>query len=53
MKATKLDGTDKIIQLLECCDHWDDRRPSVRSLAVREENTMVASDLAQHEAGQG
>ena len=53
VKATKL---DKIIQLLECCDEQLRKdltrdaggtltgmtRPSVRSLAVREENTMVA-----------
>ena len=60
VKATKLDGTDKIIQLLECCDEQlrkdltrnaggtltekteDEVFVAMRSLAVREENTMVA-----------
>ena len=60
VKATRLDGTDKIIQLLECCD--DQLRKdltrnasgtltgmaeaevlkAMKSLAVREENSMVA-----------
>ena len=60
VKATKIDGTDKIIQLLECCDEQlrkdltrtaggtltgmteDVVFTAMRSLAVREENTMVA-----------
>ena len=60
VKATKLTGTDKVIQLLECCDEQlrkDLTRTAggtltgkaegeviaaIRSLAVREENAMVA-----------
>ena len=60
VKATKLTGTDRIVQLLECCDEQlrrdltrtaggtltgkteDEVLAAIRSLAVREENAMVA-----------
>jgi len=60
VKATKLNGTDKIIQLLECCDEQlrkdltrnargtltektkEEVFIAMRSLAVQEENTIVA-----------
>ena len=60
VKATKLLGTDKIIQLLECCDDQlrkdltrnaggtltgkteDEVLAAIKTLAVREENVMVA-----------
>ena len=59
-KATKLDGTEKVIQLLECCDEQlrkdltrnaggtltgmteDQVFKAIKTLAIREENTMVA-----------
>ena len=61
VKATKLEGTDKVIQLLECCDEQlrkdltrnaggsltgmteDQVLKAMKTLAIREENTMVAS----------
>ena len=57
VKATRLAGTDRIIQLLECCDDQlltrntrgtltemteDEVFTAMKRLAVREENTMVA-----------
>ena len=60
VKATKLEGTDKVIQLLECCDKQprkdltrnaggsltgmteDQVLKAMKTLAIREENTMVA-----------
>ena len=60
MRATKLSGTDRVIQLLECCDEqlWkdltrniegtltgkteDEVLAAIKTLAVREENVMVA-----------
>ena len=60
VKATKLSGTDKVIQLLECCDEQlrkdltrnaggtltgkteDEVLAAIKTLAVREENVMVA-----------
>ena len=60
VKATRLNGTDKIIQLLECCDDQlrrdltrnaggtltgmaeEEVLKAMKSLAVREENAMVA-----------
>ena len=60
VKATKLEGTDKVIQLLECCDEQlrkdltrnaggsltgmteDQVLKAMKTLAIREENTMVA-----------
>ncbi len=60
VKATKLEGTDKVIQLLECCDEQlrkdltrnaggslagmteDEVFEAIKTLAIREENTMVA-----------
>ena len=66
VRATKLTGTDKVIQLLECCDDQlrkdltrtangtlaekteDEVLTAMRSLAVREENTMVARVTLQN-----
>ena len=60
VKATKLEGTDRVIQLLECCNEQlrndltrngggtfaemteDQVLTAIKSLAIREENTMVA-----------
>ena len=60
VKATKLEGTNKVIQLLECCDEQlckdltrnargsltgmteDQALKAMKTLAIREENTMVA-----------
>ena len=60
MRATKLSGTDKVIQLLECYDEQlqkdltrnaggtltgkteDEVLAAIKTLAVREENVMVA-----------
>ena len=60
VKATKLEGTDRVIQLLECCDEQlckdltrkaggtltgmteDQVLKAMKTLAIREENTMVA-----------
>ena len=60
VKATKLEGTDRVIQLLECCDEQlrkdltrnaggtltemteDQVLRAIKTLAIREENTMVA-----------
>ena len=61
VKATKLEGTDRVIQLLECCDEQlrkdltrtdaggtltrmaeDQVFKAMKTLAIREENTMVA-----------
>ena len=60
VKATKLEGTDRVIQLLECCDDQlrkdltrnaggtltemteDEVLKAMKTLAIREENTMVA-----------
>ena len=60
VRATRLSGTDKVIQLLECCDEQlqkdltrntggtltgkteDEVLAAIKTLAVREENVMVA-----------
>ena len=60
VKATKLEGTDRVIQLLECCDDQlrkdlttnaggsltgmteEQVLQAIKTLAIREENTMVA-----------
>ena len=60
VRATKLEGTDRVIQLLECCDDQlrkdltrnaggtltgmteDEVLKAMKTLAIREENTMVA-----------
>ena len=60
VRATKLEGTDRVIQLLECCDDQlrkdltriaggsltsmteDQVLEAMKTLAIREENTMVA-----------
>ena len=72
VKATKLDGTEKVIQLLECCDEQlrkdltrnaggtldltgmtkDQVFKAMKTLAIREENTMVAR-VALHNMKQG
>ena len=60
VRATKLEGTDRVIQLIECCDDQlrkdltrnaggsltgiteDQVLEAMKTLAIREENTMVA-----------
>lgn len=60
VRATRLEGTDRVIQLLECCDEQlrkdltrnaggsltgmteDEVFKAIKTLAIREENTMVA-----------
>ena len=60
VKGTKIEGTDRVIQLLECCDEQlrkdltrnaggtltgmteDQVIKAIKTLAIREENTMVA-----------
>ena len=70
VKATKLEGTDRVIQLLECCDEQlrkdltrnaggtltemteDQVFKAMKTLAIREENTMVAR-VTLHNMRQG
>ena len=70
VKATKLEGADKVIQLLECCDEQlrkdltrnaggtltgmteEEVLGAIKTLAIREENTMVAR-VALHNMRQG
>ena len=70
VRATKLSGTDRVIQLFKCCDYqlWRDFTrnaggtltvktenevlTAMKTLAVREENVMVAS-VTLHNMKQG
>ena len=70
VKATKIEGTDRVIQLLECCDEQlrkdltrnaggtltemteDQVFKAMKTLAIREENTMVAR-VTLHNMKQG